>query len=204
VDVAGALADRVHQDEVHQLDDRRVLGRLEVDLLLLLLGDVHLLVGLAEDLVERGALLRVVAIDGLADARLRGHHRLDVVPGRELEVVDRIDVRRVGHRHDQRLARAIHRDDQVLLRNLLLHQLDDLRVDLEVLQVDRRDAVLLAEEVGELVLLDRSDLDQGGADPGAVLLLLLLRFAELLDRDQVFPDEQFTEAAGGHAFALPS
>src|SRR5262249_40488324 len=95
-------------------------------------------------------------------------------------------------------------DDQVLLRDLLLHQLDDLRVDLEVLQVDRRNAVLLAEEVGELVLLDRSDLDQGRADAGAVLLLLLLRLAQLLDGDEVLPDEQFTESAGRHAFALTS
>src|SRR5262249_35705238 len=55
-----------------------------------------------------------------------------------------------------------------------------------------------------LVLLDRSDLDQGRADAGSVLLLLLLRFAKLLDRDQILPDEQFTEAAGGHAFALTS
>jgi hypothetical protein len=69
----------------------------------------------------------------------------------------------------------------VLLGDLLLDQLDDLRVDLEILEVDRRDAVLLAEEVGELVLLDRPDLDQRRADAGAVLLLLLLRLAELLD-----------------------
>ena len=84
---------------------------------------------------------------------------------------------------------------------MLEGSLDDLRIDLEILQVDRRDAVLLAEEVGELVLLDGAHLDERRANAGAVSLLLFLGFAELLDRDQILSDEQFTQTAGGHALA---
>ena len=44
----------------------------------------------------------------------------------------------------------------VLARHLLGDQLDDVRVDLELVEVDRRDAVLLGEEVGELGLVEDS------------------------------------------------
>ena len=123
--------------------------------------------------------------------------RLDVVAGEELEVVDGVDVRRVGHRDDQRRAGAVDRDDLVLLGDLLRDELEDRpgrsRTPSRLIAGT---PYCLREEVGELRLLDRSDLDQRGADAGAVLLLLLLRFAQLLERDQVLADEQFTEATG--------
>ena len=74
VDVGGALLDGVEQDEVDELDDRRVVGGLRevVDVLVLrLLGELDVaVVEVADDLVERGALGRVVALDRLADGHL--------------------------------------------------------------------------------------------------------------------------------------
>ena len=80
-------------------------------------------------------------------------------------------------------------------RDLLGDQLDDLGVDLEVLQVDRRDAVLLGEEVGELGLLDEAELGQVVPEAAARLLLLVLRLLQLLQRDQVLADQQLTETS---------
>ena len=124
----------------------------------------------------------------------RGDHGLDVVAGEELDVVDREDVRRVAHRDDERGAGAVDRDDVVLLADLLRDELDDLRVDLEVVEVDRRDAVLLGEEVGELRLLDGADLDEVVADAAAGLGLLVLGLLELRHRDEVLADQQLAKS----------
>ena len=47
---------------------------------------------------------------------------------------------------------AVDRDDLVLLADLARDELEDLGVDLVLVEVDRRDAVLLGEEVGELLV----------------------------------------------------
>ena len=150
----------------------------------------------ADDLLERGPLLGVVALDGLSDGDFGGHHRLDVVAGDELQIVDGEDVGRVGHRHDERGTGPVHRDDEVLLRDVLRDELDDLRVDVEVFEIDGRNAVLLRQEVGELVLLDGAGLDERGANPRAGPLLFFLGLPKLLDGDQVLADEELTEPTG--------
>jgi len=60
----------------------------------------------------------------------------------------------------ERRAGAIHRDHEVLLRDLRRDQLDHRLVDLEVPEIDERDAVLLREELGDLVFLDEPELHQ--------------------------------------------
>ena len=149
VDVAGALLDRRHQDDVHQLDDRRFLAllgeRLGADLLELLedldvVGVVerrHLLERLAGRFerarpparrrCRRGDRLAVVLLDRLDDRGFRRHDRLDVVARHELDVVHGEHVGRVGHRDRQRRAGARERDDLVLLRGFGGNQLDDAR-----------------------------------------------------------------------------
>jgi hypothetical protein len=106
-----------------QLDDRRVLGRAlqvdDVDVSSSLLGDLDVSSSNSAIMSSRWLPSRVVALDRVADGRLGGDHHLDVVAGEELEVVDGVDVRRVGHRHDQRGAGAVDRDDLVLLATSL-------------------------------------------------------------------------------------
>src|SRR4051812_19875303 len=200
VDVGGALLDGVEEDEVHELDDRRVGGALlEVDDVLVVVVVVDLDLALFEPLhhlVVRGGLVGVVALQGLLDGLLGGDNDFDVVAGEELDVVDGVDVRRVAHRQDEGVARAVHRNALVLLGHVPGDELHHLRVDVEFLQVDRRNAVLLREEAGELRLLDEAELGQVVADAAASLLLLFLCLLKLLKRNQVFAYEQLTKPTG--------
>ena len=59
-----------------------------------------------------------------------------------------------------------------LLRGLGGNELDDGGVDLELREVDRRDAVLLAEERGDLLVLDEPHLDEVVTELAAIGLLL--------------------------------
>ena len=94
----------------------------------------------------RLAALRVVLLNRVDDRDFRRDDRLDVVAGHELDVVHREDVRRVRHRDRQRRAGAAERDDLIFLRGFGGNQLDDSRIDFKLGQVDRRNAVLAAEE----------------------------------------------------------
>ncbi len=203
VDVRGALLDGVDEDEVHQLDDRRVLGAaLEVDRVVVLVAPADLDVGVVEALHHLfiGGAGGVVALGGLLDGLLGRDHDLDVVAGEELDVVDGEDVRGVAHRQDERGGRPVHRDHVVLLAHLPGDQLDHLGVDVEVPQVDRRDPVLLGEEPRQLVLLDVAELGQVVAEPATLLLLIILRLLQLLQGDEVLPHQELTETAR-HAFS---
>ena len=85
---------------------------------------------------------------------------------------------------------AAERDDLVLLRGLGRDQLDDRRVDLELREVDRRDAVLLAEERGDLLVLDEAELDEVEAELAAVGLLVVQRLLQLRRRDALLFEQQ--------------
>ena len=63
------------------------------------------------------------------------------------------------------------------------NQLDDGGVDLELRQVDGRDAVLLAEEGGELLVLHEPELGQIEAELPPVGLLIVQGFLELVGSD---------------------
>ena len=126
---------------------------------------------------------RVIARDGVGDRRLRRHDRLDVVARHELDVVHGEHVGRIGHRDRERRARSAERNDLIFLRGLGRDQLDDGRIDLELRQVDRRDAVLLAEERRELFVLDEPELDQIEAELPPIGLLIVQGLLELIRSD---------------------
>ena len=111
-------------------------------------------------------------LDRLAQRELRRHDRLDVVAGHELDVVHREDVGRIRHRDRERRAGAAQRHDLILLGGLGRNQLDDREVNLELREVDRRDAVLLAEKGGDFLVLHEAHLDQVVAELPPVGLLM--------------------------------
>ena len=194
VDVARAFANGVQEDDVDEAHDRRVFARL------LEFEDVHLLLVTREvDLVVADAEIghhllvggpaRVVALDGRDDGGFATDHRLDVEPGEELHVVGRVQVRGIRHRHDERGARARHGNDLVLFAHLAADELDDVRLDLELIEIDRREPVLRRQERRDLPVRDETELRERVAQVLAGLLLLLLRGAKLLQADEFFADE---------------
>ena len=70
---------------------------------------------------------------------------------------------------------AVDRDDLVLIGDVLGDQLDDVGLDVELGQVDRRDAVLPRQELGQILFLDRPHLDEAVAQPLARATALVLR-----------------------------
>ena len=62
----------------------------------------------------------------------------------------------------------------MLLALILGDQLEDVGVDLVLLEIDRRNPVLLAEEIGDLGVRDVAELRQRVAEVGAGALLLFL------------------------------
>src|SRR6476620_9676207 len=117
-------------------------------------------------------LRRVIALQRVVDGALRRHDGLDVVPRHELDVVHGEDVGRVRHRDGQRGAVSRERDDLVLVRGLARDQLDHRRVDVELEEVDGGDAVLLAQQRGDVFVLDEAQFDQNQAELPSVGLLI--------------------------------
>jgi hypothetical protein len=97
VDVRGSVLDRLSDQQVYVLDNRRVLDDL------LDLGEVvFLLLGVQRlgEVVEVG-VGAVVAVDGRGDVCAGRDDGLDVHAGQRPDVVDREHVCRVGHRDEQ-------------------------------------------------------------------------------------------------------
>src|SRR5439155_18315701 len=94
------------------------------------------------------------------------------------------DVGRIRHGDGERAARAAQRDDLVLARGLGGNQLDDRGVDLELGEVDGRDAVLYAEKRRDLFVLDEPHLYEVVTELPPVGLLLGQGLLQLLRGDQ--------------------
>jgi hypothetical protein len=141
---------------------------------------------------RRGARLagRVVLFDRVGDRGFGGDHRFDRVSGHELDVVHREHVGRIGHRDRERAAGAAEGDDLILARGVGGNELDDGRVDLELREVDGGDAVLLAEQRGDLIVLDEAHLDEVVAELSPVGFLLGQGLAQLLRGDQFLLEKE--------------
>jgi hypothetical protein len=182
VDVAGLLLDGLQQDPVAEAHDGRVFaGALELEHVALLffgVDDVDVLgPEVAEERVDVEGLLREQPLDRLEQRGLARDDGLDVVASERADVVDRVEVRRVRHRDDERVARARNRQDAIALAHLLRDELHDLDLELHRVQVHRRDAVLLREKVRDLAVRDVPELGQGIPEVLTALALLVLRRA---------------------------
>ncbi len=205
VDVGGAALDGVRQDDVDEPDDGSLFPfldeLLEVDgVLLFLVHDLERGVGgvdgrhLLHDLLQlEGVRGAVVPVDRVLEGDLGSDDRLDVVAGHELQVVHREDVRRVGHRDGERRARLVDRQDVVLARDVRRDQLQDVRVDLEVRQVDRRDAELRRQRLRDVVFGDEAEPHERLTQLHPRVLLLLERQRELLGVDELRLEEKFSQ-----------
>ena len=82
------------------------------------------------------------------------------------------------------------------------NQLDDRRIDLELREVDRRNAVLLAEQGGDLLVLDEPHLDEVVAKLAPAGLLMVQGLLELLRSDAFLLQQELADA-NGHERWIP-
>ncbi len=151
---------------------------------------------LSADARRRGGRCSVVPGDCLVHRRFRGHDRFDVVPRHELDVVHGEDVRRVRHRDRQRRAGAAQRDDLILVRRLDRNQLDDPGIEVELREVDGRDAVLLAQDAGDVFVADEAKAHQVVTDFASLRFLTGQRLLQLGRSNASFLEQQLANADG--------
>ena len=188
VHVGRAFVDRVGHERVDEVDRRRAGGHVAdvVDargLVLFVCGDDAEL-----DPRAVGARERVRELRLLGDGDPERHAQ------RELEVVGRAKVRRVGHRHEERtVGKRLERERVVPARELLGQELDGVRVDLDVVEVDERELALVGDGACDLERRHHPQLDEHGPEPAAAVLLRLQRLLELLRGDQPAPGQDRAE-----------
>ena len=69
-------------------------------------------------------------------------------------------------------------------------------IDLELREVDRRDAVLLAEQRGDLLVLDEAQLDEVVAELPPVGLLVVQGLLQLLRGDALLLEKELADSDG--------
>ncbi len=138
--------------------------------------------------------LAVVAVDGFSDGSLGRDNRLDVVARHELDVVHGEHVRRVRHRNRQGGPGPRERKDVVLLSGFGRNELENRRVDLELIQRNRRNAVLLAEEGGDVLVFDEAERNEAVTELAPVLALRVQGLLELLGCDALLLEKQLANA----------
>ena len=190
------------EQPVGQAHDRAALGLLDevVDgrnLLLVVDGRDHQLIlgvnDVLDDLVHRVVDV-VVALDRLVDLQGPGQHRLDEHAGVEAQVLERGDVERIGHGHDQRRAALdLDRHGDVLLRHVLLDQRQNCLVDHHVVQVHQREPKLLLEVLEHDLLCDGAEPDERRPEKLSGATLFGDRVGELLRRDQLLVEQNIAQ-----------
>ncbi len=188
VNVAGSPLYRVGQHQVDQLYDGSFVSRS------FQIGGFHLsffrlqfdvgIVDLGHRLHDRFKVFLLGGAVGFFDAfenRAFGcDHRLDVEAGHELDIVHGEDVGRIHHGDGQRSADAAQGQNLVTFRGFKRNQLYDRRIDFEIGEIDGRNAVLAGEKVGDVLVRQEAQLDQGRAQTTVGLLLSLGRLLQLL------------------------
>ena len=195
VNVAGALLDRLHDDEVGQLDHGRLLGRggklVEAHILdhfldrLQPVGVVRrLFLGVLDDVLHGAGLAAVDQMQLVRDRALGGDHGDDVHLGQAPDFIEGEDIERIGHGQEETVLQAGHGADLVIARDIAREQVRDLGTDAGAGQVDRRDVKHPAHRDGEIHLGDEIFFHHQLEEPGALFFLLFEQVGHRLGRDQ--------------------
>ena len=108
----------------------------------------------------------------LGDLPDAAHHGVDVSSDQGAQVVDREHVRRVRHADDRRVTPEADRQHAVAPRDRFRHELDGLRIELEVVEIDEFHADLGGHRPDEVFFADQAELGEDLAErtPGCGLL----------------------------------
>ena len=155
VDVAGLILDRQQQHHVQQLADRggvgHFLGTRQVvapPLLVVILVDLEPGDHILDALLPVG----VVPLNRRLHVRRAGHRPAHVVPQEVPEIVECRNVLRIGHRHRQHIVLERDRHDLVDAGHGLGNQLQHLRGNGRLFQVDDLHSPLLGQRLAQLRL----------------------------------------------------
>ena len=175
VDVRGAAADRIEHDLVDEAHDRRVFDVIARDLgadFLIAAADferVELDAVLVAEVGHRGVDLLHRLVEEFLQLVVFDHDRIDGQPGLELDLVDRVQVGRIGDPQEQALAALEQRQHAVLGEQLVGDRLDGLEVHAQRRQVKQRHAVFGGSRVGDVAGGGGAGGDQLGDKAGALL-----------------------------------
>ncbi len=190
VDVGGAVAHALRDDEVHDLNDRGVdagvgfrhrprrdrLGREE-----------------RVDVTTHAGQRSVRLVDRAADVRRWGDHRHDGQPRRSAHLVDGRGVLWERHRDLQTLVGPSHRDRDVGARHRFGNQGDRVVLRRALSQVGERQVEPRRQHTREVEVVDRAEFDEQLAEALAGGGLLQERFVELARGDQLALDQELAE-----------
>ena len=174
VDVRCATLDRIEHDLVDEPDDGRVFDVGPLDALVdgVLVGrdleavELEIVAGKFRhrrvDLLQRPR-------EQLVELVLLDDDRLDRQARGELDLVDRVEVGRIGDREEQPLAALHQRQHAVLADDLLADQPQDLEIGLQRVEVEQRGAELQRRGNGDLAGVGQVVLDEVRDDADAPL-----------------------------------
>ncbi len=196
-----------------RLQLRRLLGRDEVGELLhhrlaRHVDDLELLLVVSGGGARRGRrggsgapdgelLVAVVLGDRPLDLELSGDRELHLRARLHLDLVEQLEVGRVGDRDLEQLAAVLERDreDALLLGEADVDSPERAAVAGEVAEPDPRGAGGLGDRLGDHVLLGEAEVDDDAGDAAAPLVLARERRAQLQLVDHLGPDEDLTHPA---------
>ena len=190
VDVGGAVAHALRDDEVHDLDDGGVdtgvgfrhrprrdrLGREE-----------------RVDVTTHASQRSVRLVDRPPDVRRRGDHRHDGQPRRSAHLVDGRGILGERHRDLQAFVGPSHRDGDVGARHRFGNQGDRVVLRRALSQVGERQVEPGRQSTREVEVIDRPQFDKQLAETLAGGGLLQQRFVELGRGDQLALDQELAE-----------
>ena len=165
-----------------------------VDVLLV----VREVLDVAQAVVRRAAGGRAVGVGGVEpfqDVALARDAQLDLVPGRDLQTLDRVPVRGVGHGDGERAVRLRERQHLGMLQVLHVERAERHRLLREVATGHLLDVEIGGEQWDEILLGDEAEVDQQTLDPFAPLLLHPLHPTQVLGADPALLEKQLLERA---------
>ena len=196
MNIAGPLVQRLQEYLVDQLYDRCLLGHLQqVFAVLGGLGNHPEAVG-AHHLVDGVAADAEVGLYELGDLVGRREYRFDLQPCHQPQLVEGVQVERVGGGHRQRVVVAPDGNDLLAEDQFGRQGLQRLGVELHRRQVDRRDRQLLPDDLQQLFLADAAHFQQRPVEAQALGLAEVLGPGKVLGAHKPLFQQHFSYAHG--------
>lgn len=202
MDVARLLLDCFDEELVHEPDDRRLLGFLGqlAGGVFQLFEQLDAVVGpLGDEGVDRVAADAQPLLDLLDDVFLPRQHRPQLEPGQHAELVERLEVERVVRGNEDVPVLAFERQERVAEDRRRRELRQELAIDRVFLELDVRNAQLVADGPQHVGLGDQPHVDGHLVD--AQTVRLGQRQVELLAGQKTTADEDFTDLHGRASYA---